>query len=153
MQSVPALLTVHGFPILNPWRPLNDLILFWSDLGDAAASELAKVRSLSERRTAADAPADIAVQQLKDIQWRLYERHLARYRCRTDVTLAVERDRFIRWSSRHSRHFRNLCTLYPEWFKQYADLTADVADETKRIAHRSPDLERLLREIESHLYQ
>ena len=152
MQAVSSVITVSGLSIPNPWGYINEVLNFWSDLASTAGHDILEVLR-SRTRKVGSAEADVAHEQFKHVQWRLYERHLRRYDCRMDVPLRWERERFIRWSTRHSENFRHLLFLYQiDWFKRYADLTEAVLPEEQwRIT--SPKLEELLREIESHLYQ
>lgn len=153
MHVVPPILTVGGLPLINPWSCFNEAVNRWSEYLSTFSQGILEALGRHTKATGSSA-ADQAAQQLNEVQWRLYARHLTRYRCRPDVPLRWERERFCRWSARHSKNFRHLLLLYQfEWLNRYDALTADIDDETRRLAYRSPELERLFREIEAHLYQ
>lgn len=152
MQAVSQRITVNGLPLTNPLKYLNDAVLFWSDFFEAASRSI--IQAL-QRRTETNtlSPADRALEQVKEVQWLLYQRHLRRWGWQPHVPPARECWRFIQWSDRHSGNFRHLLALYQsDWFKRYADLTVETADPRTRRRNRHA-LEKLLREIECHLYQ
>jgi hypothetical protein len=152
MHAVPPILTTGGLPLINPWKFVDDALRVWTDLTDTFSLSILQILR-SHTRKAGSVEADVAHEQFKHVQWRLYEQHLRRYDCRTDVSLRWERERFFSWSTRHSENFRHLLFLYQtDWFKRYADLMEGIPMENQP-QHQSPELERLFREIESHLYQ
>lgn len=155
MQAVSPHITVNGQPLTNPLKYLNDFVLFWSGLAEEVSRSIIQTLQPLQRHTETStlSPADRALEQVKEVQWLLYQRHLKRWGWQPEVPPVRECWRFIQWSNRHSGNFRHLLALYQiDWFKRYADLTVDAADPRTRRRNRQ-GLERLLKEIEFHLYQ
>lgn len=152
MQAISPHITVNGWPLTNPLKYLNDVMVFWSGLTETASRSI--IQTLQRRtETSVLSPTDRALEQFKQVQWLLYQRHLKRWGWQLRVPPVRECWRFIQWSDRHSGNFRHLLALYQsDWFKRYADLTVETVDPRTRRRNRHA-LEKLLREIECHLYQ
>ncbi len=128
------------YPTL-PWEQwgwyLRFVLLFWSGLNGDLCREfdrrsLGEYLSTSERRS-------LAVNRILEMQQKLCWRSVwAREGVRA---MAVEEEdrRFNTWVEEHSRPFRNLLNLHPDWIARFGD--------------PQEDQERLLAEIEVNLYQ
>lgn len=152
MQTVSPFVRVNGLRLANPWRYLDEALRFWVGLADSVSTNL--IQEL-KRRMSIDAlsPKDQALEQYKKVQWLLYKRHTQRSGWKPHVPPGRECWRFIQWSERHSKNFRHLLALYQiDWFKRYADLTDGGLNRSSQRRNRH-QLEKLLKEIELHLYQ
>lgn len=132
---------------LQPWKLAHDVIGYWARFMDAF------IKGFYPPTVSSQAARDRAVEQLKQVQWRLSQRYTVSRKLPAPASLEEEGEQFLHWSLEYSENFRHLLLPYQyDWFVRYTNLMLAVPPEDQWSYH-SPELEQLLLEIELHLYQ